>query len=206
MTKGNRVTGSMVAFFLLVSGCGMTGDPHVFQNSSLIPAEIAEYYEDYNFVTSFSTPAERDTLIDCFSEKVLPEDIRSERMNRVFRLMRKLYFQTARIDPKMVQRWGPREPYIKYSFHPELLDVKKIDRTGKKAVVEILVYSVGPGFVERYIRIYEGNQDEEKKVPTLEERIESAQSGVAPKTEFHIWMNHQGRWMKAEHKNIYIKN
>lgn len=29
------------------------------------------------------TPSERDTLIDWFSQDVLPEDIRTDRMNRV---------------------------------------------------------------------------------------------------------------------------
>jgi hypothetical protein len=40
-------------------------------------------------VASFSTPSERDALIDCFSKDVLPEDIRTDRMNRVFWLMKK---------------------------------------------------------------------------------------------------------------------
>ena len=178
----------------------------IFQNPPSVPLEISEFYEDYNFVASFSTPSERDTLIDCFSQEVLPEDIRTDRMNRVFRLMKKLYSQIARIDPKMVQHVGPRKPYIKYFFHAEFLDIKKIDKSNKKAVVEILAYSVEPEFVSKYIRLYETNQDDEKKVFSDEERIESLQSYVMPKTEFHIWLFQNGRWLKAEHKNVYIKN
>jgi hypothetical protein len=172
---------------------------------SSIPAEISEFYEDYNFVASFSTPSERDTLIECFAQDVLPGDIRTDRMSRVFRMMKKLYSRIARIDPKMVQFVGPRRPYIKYFFHSELLDVQKIDRSDKKAVVEIQVYSVGPEFVNRYIQQYETNQDEAAKVPPDAERIESAKSRTIPKTEFHIWHYQNGQWMKAEHKNIYIK-
>ena len=181
----------------------------VFMASNLspssIPPEISEFYEDYNFVASFSTPSERDTLIDCFSQDVLPEDIRTDRMNRVFRLMKKLYSRIVRIDPKMVRHVGPRAPYIKYFFHSELLDIKKIDQSSKKAVVEVLAYSVEPEFVNRYIQQYETLQDKEKKVPSDKERIESVKSRIIPKTEFHIWLYQNGRWMKAEHKNIYIK-
>ncbi len=170
------------------------------------PPGIVEFYEDYNFVTSFSTPDERDMLIGCFPQEVLPEDIRTERMNHVFRLMKKLYSRIARVDPKMVQHVGPRSRYIKCFFHSELLDIKKFQQKGKKAVVEIHAYAVAPEFVNRYIRQYEANQDEEEKVPPVEDRIESAKNHIAPKTEFHIWLHQDGNWMKAEHKNVYIKN
>ena len=172
---------------------------------SSIPQEISEFYEDYNFVASFSTPSERDTLIDCFSHDILPEDIRTDRMNRVFRLMKKLYSNIARIDPEMVQFVGPRKQFIKYFFHPELLEIKKVDQSSKKAVVKIQAYSVGPEFVNRYIQQFESNQDEGKKVAPDEERIESIKGLIVPRTEFHIWLYQNGRWMKAEHKNVYIK-
>lgn len=195
MNRGKRLTSFSVALVFMVLSL----------SPSSIPPEISEFYEDYNFVASFSTPSERDTLIDCFSQEVLPEDIQTDRMNRVFRLMKKLYSRITRIDPKMVQHVGPRTPYIRYFFHSELLDIKKIDRTSEKAVVEILAYSVEPEFVSRYIQQYETNQDEEKEVPSEEERIESVKSRIVPKTEFHIWLYQNGRWMKAEHKNIFIK-
>lgn len=206
MIKGKRLTCLMAALAFIILGPGNAKDRHFFQNPPSAPLDISEFYEDYNFVASFSTPSERDTLIDCFSQEVLPEDIRSDRMNRVFRLMKKLYSHIARIDPKMVQHVGPRTSFIKYFFRSELLDVKKIDKSSKKAVVEILAYSVDPEFVSRYIRQYETNQDEEKKVPSDEVRIKSVQSRIVPKTEFHIWLYQNGRWLKAENKNVYIKN
>lgn len=177
----------------------------ILQNPLSVPLEISEFYEDYNFVTSFSTPSERDTLIDCFSQEALPEDIRTDRMNRVFRLMKKLYSQIARIDPRMVQHLGSRKPYIKYFFNAELLDIKKIDRSNKKAVVEILAYSIEPEFVNKYIGQYETNQDDEERVPSDEERIASMKNRIIPRTEFHIWLYQNGGWMRAEHKNVYIK-
>lgn len=194
MSQGKRITCLMAVLVVVNLG----------PNS--IPPEISEFYEDYNFVASFSTPAERDTLIDCFSREILPDDIRSDRMNRVFRLMKKLYSRIARIDPKMVQHVGPKMKYVKYFFHSEFLDVKNIDRSGKKAVVETLAYSVEPEFVNRYIQQYEANQDNEDGIPSNQDRIESVRNRVMPKTEFHIWLYQDGQWMKAEHKNIYIKN
>ncbi len=195
MHTGKRLTCFFAVFVSMVLGL----------SSSSIPTEISEFYEDYNFVASFSTPSERDALIDCFSQDILPEDIRTDRMNRVFRLMKKLYSNIARIDPEMVMSVGPRTPYIRYFFHPELLEIKEIDQSNKKAVVEIHAYSVGPEFVNRYIQQFESNQDEEKKVTPDEERIESIKGLIVPRTEFHIWLYQSGRWMKAEHKNVYIK-
>ncbi len=79
MNSGKHLTCFMVALVFMVLSL----------SPSSIPPEISEFYEDYNFVASFNTPSERDRLIDCFSQDVLPEDIRTDRMNRVFRLRKK---------------------------------------------------------------------------------------------------------------------
>ncbi len=193
--KGKRLSCFVGALVFLALGL----------SPSSITLEISEFYDDYNFIASFSTPGERDTLIDCFTSEILPEDIRTNRLNRVFRLMKKLYSRVARIDPEMVQHFGPRRPYIKYFFRSELLDVQKIDESGKKAVVEVRSYSVEPEFVHRYIQQYEANPNDEEKVPTVEDYIKSLKSRIHPNTEFHIWLFQDGRWMIAEHKNIFIK-
>jgi len=169
------------------------------------PPEISGFYEDYNFVASFSTPSERGLLIEYFSQDVLPDEIRSDRLSRVFRLMKKTYSRITRIDPKMVQHVGPRKQYIKYFFRSELLEIKKIQTSAKKATVEILAYSVEPEFVNRYIQQYDQDQ-EEIRIPSDEELLESAKNQIIPKTEFHIWLHLDGNWMKAAHKNVYIKN
>jgi hypothetical protein len=205
MIARKRLTSLIAAFIFAASGAGFATDHDFFQKLPSVPLEISEFYEDYNFVASFSTPEERDTLIGFFSQNVLPEDIQSDRMNRVFRLMKKLYSCITRIDPKMVQHVGPRIQYIKYFFRPELLDMKKINRSGKKAVVEILAFSVEPEFVSRFIQQYEANQDEGEKVPSEEERLASVKNKIIPRTEFHTWLFQNGSWMKAEHKNVYIK-
>jgi hypothetical protein len=205
MNKGKCMTGLTAALALVILGSGLAEGPDYLQNLSSIPAPIAEFYEDYNFVTSFSTPAERDILIDHFSQESLPENIRTNRMNRIFRLMKRLYSCMTRIDPKMVQFVGPRKPYIKYYFSAELLDIEKVDRAEKKAVLEISVYSLEPEFVSRYIQRYEADQDGEEKIPSDKERIESIKSRIVPRKEFHIWLYQNGQWNKAEHKNIYIK-
>jgi hypothetical protein len=195
MSNGKRLSCFVGALAFLVLGV----------SPSSIPSEISEFYEDYNFVASFSTPGERDALIECFTSEILPEDIRTNRLSRVFHLMKKLHSRIVHIDPEMVQHVGPRRPYIKYFFRSELFDIQKVDQSGKKAVVEVRAYSVEPAFVHRYIQQYEANPNDEGKVPTVEEYIESLKSPVHLNTEFHIWLFQDGRWMMAEHKNIFIK-
>jgi hypothetical protein len=194
-----------LAFLLFLPGSGRLKNQTDFQPPPSIPAQISEFYEDYNFVASFSTPAEREELINLFARETLPANVRSDRMNRVFRMMKELYTHIFSIDPKMVNPLVPRTQYIKYFFLPELLDVKKIDRSDKKAVVEVCAYSVGPEFVNRFISEYEKNNGEGKKLPSEDERMDLAKENVFPRTEFHIWFLQDGKWMRAEHKNIYIK-
>jgi hypothetical protein len=180
------------------------GSPCLYDFTSM-PRQIAEFYEDYNFVASFSTPAEREILIDNFARELLPADIRSSRFNQVFRMMKRLFSRMMRFDPEMVVYQGPRKAYIKYFFNSELLEARKVERSDKKAVVEVLTYSVEPEFVNRFIDQFNENAGEEDKIPSNEERMKTVKSKIIPKVEFHIWYFQDGTWMKAEHKNIYIK-
>lgn len=194
---------SALALIFTYSGLS-EGGPYVYDFTSL-PPQIEEFYEDYNFVASFSTPAEREKIIDYFEREVLPEDIRSKRFNQVFRMMKKLYSRMLRFDPEMVIHRGPRKAYIKYFFNSELLEARKIERSDKKAVVEVLSYSVEPEFVNRFIDQFYENAGEEDKIPSDEERVKTVKSKIIPRVEFHIWYFQEGIWMKAEHKNVYIK-
>ncbi|MDH5744330.1 MAG: hypothetical protein OEZ52_12340, partial [Candidatus Aminicenantes bacterium] len=103
-----------LAFILILPGPSLTKDRPASQSLASIPQQIAEFYEDYNFVASFSSPLEREKLIENFHREVLPEDIRSDRFNRVFRVMKTLYSRMVRFDPKMVIYVGPRKSYMKY--------------------------------------------------------------------------------------------
>ncbi len=192
-------------FLLISSGVGLSKNQPASQSLASFPQQIEEFYEDYNFVASFSTHSERDQLIDNFHREVLPEDIRSHRFNRVFRVMKTLYSRIVRFDPEMVIYVGPRKSYIKYFFDSELMELKKIEKSDKKAVVEVLSYSLEPEVVHKFIIQYDDNEGEEDKIPSDEERVQAAKSRVIPRVEFHIWYFQDGKWLKAEHKNIYLK-
>ena len=201
----NRYFMTGLAFLMFLTWPGWSNVSADIQLSSSIPPQIEEFYEDYNFVASFSTPPEREKLIEFFARESLPDDLKSDRMNRVFRMMKELYCRMVRIDPEMVIPFGPRTQYIKSFFLPELLDVKKIDQSGEKTVVEVCAYSVGPEFVNRFISEYEQKNGEDGEIPSEEERLDLVKENVFPRTEFHIWFIREGKWMRAEHKNIYIK-
>lgn len=193
------------AFLLISSSAGFSKNRQVSLDPLSIPQQIAEFYEDYNFVASFSSPSEREKLIENFHREVLPEDIRSDRFNRVFRVMKALFSRMVRFDPEMVIYVGPRKPYIKYFFNSELMELRKIEKSDKKAVVEVLSYSLEPGVINKFIIQFDENAGEEDKIPSDKERVQTAKSRVIPKIEFHIWYFQDGKWMKGEHKNIYIK-
>jgi hypothetical protein len=201
----NRYEIIALAFILILPGPSLTKDRPASKSLAPIPQQIAEFYEDYNFVASFSSPSEREKLIENFHREVLPEDIRSNRFNRVFRVMKTLYSRMVRFDPEMVIYVGPRKPYIKYFFNSELMELKKIEKSDKKAVVEVLSYSLEPEVINKFIIQFDENAGEEDKIPSEEERVQTAKSRVIPRVEFHIWYFQDGKWMKGEHKNIYIK-
>jgi hypothetical protein len=193
------------ALILIFSYPGLSNERSCLYDFPSMPPQIAEFYEDYNFVASFSTSAEREMLIENFTREVLPKDIRSARFNRVFRMMKRLFSRVMRFDPEMEVYRGPRKAYIKYFFNSELLEARKVERSDKKAVVEVLTYSVEPEFINRFISQFNENAGEEDKIPSNEDRVKTVKSRIIPKVEFHIWYFQDGTWMRAEHKNIYIK-
>jgi hypothetical protein len=203
--KRNRCFLTAMAFLLFFPWIGGPKKGSDFQPSPAVPSQIAEFYEDYNFVASFSTPSEREKLIDFFPRENLPANLASSRMKRIFRVMKGLYSRMVRTDPKMVIPVGPRTQYIKYLFLPQLLDIRKINLSDKKAVVEVCAYSVEPAFVNRFISDYEECGGEEGKIPPDKERIDAVKKTVVAQTEFHVWFLQNRKWMRTEYKNIYIK-
>ncbi len=193
------------ALVLIFAYPGLSNGSSIFYDFDSIPQQITDFYEDYNFVASFSTPSEREELIDNFEREFLPEETRSVRFNQVFRMMKRLFSRMVRYDPQMVIFHGARKATLKYFFNSELLEARKIQRSDKKAVVEVLTYSVEPEFINRFIAQFNQNAGEEDKIPSNEDRMQTVKSEIVPKIEFHIWYFQDGKWMKAEHKNIYIK-
>lgn len=189
------------ALFMAVLGW-VLGGREIFQRTG-IPQEISEFYEDYNFVSSFSSCSERKELLSYFAQKRSSREFKSDRLEQVFHRMKKLMGRVLEVDSKMVY---PEKPGGFYIFRSELIEVKNFSRNDKEAEVKVSIYLLGPEVILRFISQYEVQGGDEEKIPSIEQRIRAADSGSAPRIEVHKWILTNGGWKKKGFNLIFIKD
>lgn len=169
---------------------------NIRKETPVLPPQISEFYDCYNFISSFSTGAERRMLIEKYSKYGLPEGMETERLGKVFNRMTRLEDWFFVMDSEMVIWVGPTPKFWKFHFRPVLFDVSGIHFSGDKAVVDVVSYPVEPEMILRFIAAFEKSHGDEEKVPSSEERILQAKGSDAVKV-FHRWVHQNGKWKKS---------
>ncbi|MGB6339653.1 MAG: hypothetical protein WBF32_07745 [Candidatus Aminicenantaceae bacterium] len=167
----------------------------VCSGSPILPPQISEFYNGYNFISSFSTGAEREMLIERYSKNGIPEDMETERLGKVFNRMMRLKDQFFVMDSEMVLWVGPTPKFWKFHFRPVIFDVLGIQISGDTAVVDVVSYEVEPDMILRFISSYEQSNGDTQKIPSPEERILQANCRTPGKI-FHRWVLQNGKWKK----------
>jgi hypothetical protein len=167
-----------------------------------VPFEISEFYSDYNFICSFSTRPERDRLASYFNQEKPPIHLKSPRLIKILKLMKKLSSQVKKANPQMRVR-PHRARSSSNIFQSELIEVKNVRLFGKKASVEVVAYVLGPNLV--FIEQYEKNEGDENKIPSEMELIDSLKKTAAPRKEFHQWIHQGHRWVKLDVNLVFLK-
>jgi len=193
-------------FFVTAISANPAFDIAEEQNSPRIPAQISDFYRDFNFVCSFSTQSERDRLSKYINKESPPERMQSKRLTKIFHLLEKLFDQVYFYDTKMIVKPYPRVAGRLNNFHSVFYEIKNIGLFNGKTVIEVVVYSLEPNVVLRFISQYEENMGNESELPSEEERKRMAQSGRFQSKEFHKWFQHNGKWKREEARFVLLKN
>jgi hypothetical protein len=168
----------------------------VYSESPIFPTQISEFYDRYNFISSFSTGAERKMLIEKYSKNGAPEEMKTERLGKVFNQMSRLKDQIFVMDSEMVLWVGPTPKFWRFHFRPVLFDVIGIQVSGDTAIVDVMSYEVEPDMVLRFISSYEQSDGDTHKIPSSEERILRANCQTPGKV-VHRWVLQNGKWKKC---------
>ncbi|MBN1224168.1 MAG: hypothetical protein JXB23_13050 [Candidatus Aminicenantes bacterium] len=163
---------------------------------TVAPVEIAAFYEDYNFISSFSTARERSTLLDDWENAPVPEDSKKPRLEKVLSKMKKLKDKIWVADPGMLIGASKCTRYFGFHFRPVLFRIENTHVDGDVVTVEVHSYELGPEMILRFISDYDRNMGDEEKFPSFKERLQGAQAkplGV----EVHRWCCRSGKWMKS---------
>ena len=187
---------------LLLCLPSQANDDRAMHANSILPPQISEFYDSYNFITSFSTGAERKILIEKYGQHGIPEDMKNERLGKVFIRMRNLKDQFFVMDSEMVLWVGPTPKFWKFHFRPVLFDVLGFSVSGDTAVVDVASHTVEPETILRFISAYEESNGDARKVPTPEERILQTKCSD-PQKVIHRWVLQNGKWKKSV-DDIYL--
>lgn len=187
----NRIlmTGLFLAAFL-----GITWS-ETSENIS-IPSQISAFYEDYNFISSFSTKAERKRLMGCMGEAKIPKDLKCQRLENVLRRMKKLRQRVSVNDSEMVIWRGTVGSFFGFHFRPVLFVVGDVQLFEERALVEVRSYELEKDMILRFIAKYDNFARDKDRSYSLEERIKKIHM-AAPGLEIHRWCCQNGKWMKS---------
>lgn len=193
--------GLLIAFTIAFFG-GLARGQENSEKQSILP-EISEYYQNYNFISSFSSHSERETLAGYLSQEELPQKLKSERLEKVFQSMKRVKARVIRFDPKMVIQAEPKGWNI---FPSEMIEIRDFKQNGSEISVGVAAYALKPEENFRFIALYEEHKGNEKEIPSEEERIEMTRSKFPPRIEVHKWLYINGQWMRQEAKVVFLKD
>jgi hypothetical protein len=168
----------------------------VCSENGILPPQISDFYDSYNFISSFSTGAEREKLIEKYGKNGIPEEMETERLGKVFNRMIRLKDQFFDMDSEMVLWVGPTPKFWKFHFRPVLFDVLGVQVSGETAVVDVVSYEVEPDKILRFISAYEQSNGDTQKIPSPKERILQAKCRT-PEKVIHRWVHQNGKWKKS---------
>lgn len=191
--KANRIR-ILLTGFTLMALLGSTWS-ETTKNIS-IPSEISGFYEDYNFISSYSTSAERKRLIGCLGEAKIPEDLACQRLESVLKRMKKLRQMMSVNDSEMVNWNGSTGSFFGFHFRPVLFVIGEVQLSEEKALIEVRSYQLEPDMVLRFIEEYGSHSNANHENIPFEQQIKS--TGMAtPNLEIHRWCCHNGKWLKS---------
>jgi hypothetical protein len=160
-------------------------------------SHIEEFYADFNTVCSLTTSGERGRLVPCLETYRLPEDLDTERLREVFRLMKRVSQRIHVVDPEMLapkhRSWDP----VKQLFRAQFFEIKGLRNTGNGAAVTVATHVLEPEKVLRFIQEYE-DPPQGWEFPSMAELLNRVGSGVTRSQEIHIWQVKGGRWVKLD--------
>jgi hypothetical protein len=161
-----------------------------------IPTQISAFYEDYNFVSSYSTRAERQRLLGCLEVKKIPNDLKCNRLENVWKRMKKLRQMMIVNDSEMVIWKNRTGSFFGFHFRPVLFVVGDIQLLEENALIEVRSYELEKDMILRFIDEYDSITRDSDQSPSLRERVKMAHL-PAPGLEIHRWCCLNGKWMKS---------
>lgn len=161
------------------------------EQRNTLPEQINHYYATCNAVNLYSTADERFALSRYPLVDALPEELNTNRLRQVHKLMQLIWSRELELDPKI-----SRGPLAEFKGTPSgLVIVDKIDPRREKLRVSVTVYQDDKELIRRLVADFESSPGAEI-VPPSQEKVRTMVGSRLSRREIHTWVKQDGTWIK----------
>jgi hypothetical protein len=195
------MTRCFLALFLLLS-LALAGRP-MAQHLDQLPPPIVAFYQDRNFVSMFSNPAERSRVV---AYARLPEEAQKQaslphRLGTIAPMMDRVERRVVDIDPRMnIPLAGKRELDRVYE---EIVEIKEFRDFKDGLAVRVTACDVDPGGRALLVSIYERAGGDERELPPVNERLRLGRGRMC-REQIHYWSFVAGEWVTGTAHTAFL--
>ncbi len=163
-----------------------------------LPGGIKDFYENYNFVSTASTPSEREFLTGIENMEDLPEEMDTERIKNVKKALDRLgeFMQEDQFNMP-----NGLEIRNNIDVSQEFFNMTQWKQAGEKFYVRTEVYTFDE---EENVRFVEAYQDREGPDPNQEPPPIDMDNMKLSRQEIHEWKKQTDEWKKNKVNTILV--
>lgn len=164
------------------------------QEVSQLPPSIVAFYQDRNFVSLFSTPADRlkVTAYAQLPEEKQQQEPLSRRLGALAPIMARVERHVTDLDSRMTRPLaGQPERYPGYS---DITDIKGVREFKHGLAVRVGSCEVNPEGRATLVALYERAGGDERALPPVDERLRLGR-GQTCRDQIHYWSMAEGEWV-----------
>jgi len=195
------MTRRWLALFLLIS---MTvAGRSMAQRLDRLPAPIVAFYQDRNFVSMFSSPADRSKVV---AYARLPEEAQKQlslpqRLGTIAQTMGRVARRVVDIDPHInIPHAGKRELDPVYE---QIVEIKEFRDFKDGLAVRVTACDVDPGGRALLVSIYERAGGDERELPPVNERLRLGRGRIC-RDQIHYWISVAGEWVTGTAHTAFL--
>jgi hypothetical protein len=161
------------------------------------------FYQDRNFISLFSTPADRARVVAYarLPEETQKQEPLSPRLGTLAPLMARVERQVADIDPRMTLPLGGGPE--RYPGYDEIAEIKEVRDFKNGLAVRVAACDVDPGGRALLISIYERAGGEERELPPVTERLRLGRGRMC-RDQIHYWSVVAGEWVTQTAHAVFL--
>jgi hypothetical protein len=166
----------------------------VAQQADQLPGPIVAFYQDRNFVSLFSRPAERSKVVAYarLPEEAQKQESLSRRMETIVQTMARVERHVVDIDRRMnMVPGGKGEVYPGYDG---IVEIKEFRDFKDGLAVRVAACEIDPRGRALLVSIYERAKGDERELPPLNERLRLGRGRLC-RDQIHYWRLVAGQWV-----------